>query len=184
MFRRVLLALVCLAATFGLSSAANATIFGFGFVIELYNGDAAFGGGNLFTTDNGDGTFTVNGAEGLATYISGFDGTTYGEDLIIGAGPSFFASEPTATIVLGTDGFYSFDNLALFGNDHFYDFGHAFGPDLFGFSGEVGGPAQFSLGINDSSPTPEVATWGMMVIGFGAMGAAMRRRRRTSVAFS
>ena len=30
---------------------------------------------------------------------------------------------------------------------------------------------------------PEPATWGMIVLGFGAMGAAMRRRQRTSVSF-
>jgi hypothetical protein len=30
---------------------------------------------------------------------------------------------------------------------------------------------------------PEPATWGMMLVGFGAMGAALRRRPRTSVSF-
>jgi hypothetical protein len=33
------------------------------------------------------------------------------------------------------------------------------------------------------SAVPEPATWGMMVLGFGAMGLAMRRRQRTSVHF-
>jgi hypothetical protein len=31
---------------------------------------------------------------------------------------------------------------------------------------------------------PEPATWGMIVVGFGAMGAAMRRRQRTNVTFA
>jgi hypothetical protein len=29
-----------------------------------------------------------------------------------------------------------------------------------------------------AAPVPEVATWGMMILGFGAMGFAIRRRRR------
>ena len=33
-------------------------------------------------------------------------------------------------------------------------------------------------------PTPEPATWAMSLIGFGAMGAMMRRRPRTSVSFA
>jgi hypothetical protein len=31
---------------------------------------------------------------------------------------------------------------------------------------------------------PEPATWGMIVVGFGAMGAAMRRRQRANVTFA
>jgi hypothetical protein len=33
-------------------------------------------------------------------------------------------------------------------------------------------------------PTPEPATWAMSLMGFGAMGAMMRRRPRTSVSFA
>ena len=33
------------------------------------------------------------------------------------------------------------------------------------------------------SPVPEPATWGMMLVGFGIVGGAMRRRQRTSVSF-
>jgi len=31
---------------------------------------------------------------------------------------------------------------------------------------------------------PEPATWALTLMGFGAMGAAMRRRPRTSVSFA
>jgi len=41
------------------------------------------------------------------------------------------------------------------------------------------GTATFTAG-----PVPEPATWGMVVLGFGAMGAAMRRRQRASVSFA
>lgn len=46
-----------------------------------------------------------------------------------------------------------------------------------------------ALGINDGSaigtptpPVPEPATWAMMLIGFGAVGYSLRRRRRTGIA--
>lgn len=40
----------------------------------------------------------------------------------------------------------------------------------------------YRVTITDLSAVPEPATWGMMIIGFGAMGGAMRmRRRRDSV---
>ena len=37
--------------------------------------------------------------------------------------------------------------------------------------------------INVSSAVPEPATWGMMVLGFGAVGLTMRRRKRTELKF-
>jgi hypothetical protein len=186
MLRHALMAFTCLASAAGLSAAAHATDFGYGFLIDFGNGDGATGLGHLFTTDNGDGTYTVTGADGAATYISFGTGETYAGATILGAGASIFAPDGTvATIVLQSDGSYSFDNLALFGTDfRFYDFSHDEDGDLIGFSTEVGGPAQFQFGLDeeDPSPAPEAATWGMMVLGFGAMGAAMRRR--TTVSFA
>lgn len=42
-----------------------------------------------------------------------------------------------------------------------------------------------TLAVPPSTPdVPEPATWGMIVLGFGAMGAAMRRRQRTSISFA
>jgi len=90
------------------------------------------------------------------------------------------AAAPTITFA---DGAYSFDNLQLFGDGRFYDFSHFFGPDLIGISGEVGGPAQFQFGIDQGGTVPEAATWALMLVGFGATGAAMRRRR-AGVAFA
>jgi hypothetical protein len=50
-------------------------------------------------------------------------------------------------------------------------------------TGNIGaGPsASFAGTINfntATAPVPEAATWGMMILGFGAMGFAIRRRRR------
>lgn len=40
------------------------------------------------------------------------------------------------------------------------------------------------LGDGGMAPIPEPATWAMMIGGFGLIGAASRRRRRTSVTFA
>jgi len=185
MLRHALVALACLAATFGLTSAAQAqsVIFGYGFLIDFGNGDGAAGTGHLFTTDNGDNTFTIDGADGNATYFSFATMETYGAAVISGVGPSFFADEGSVSTITFADGAYSFDNLQLFGDGRFYDFSHFFGSDLIGISGEVGGPAQFQFGIDQGGAVPEAATWALMLVGFGATGAAMRRRR-AGVAFA
>jgi hypothetical protein len=48
--------------------------------------------------------------------------------------------------------------------------------------GGNGSPINFerqnSINISTVTPVPEPGTWAMMLIGFGAMGAAMRRRRK------
>jgi len=43
-------------------------------------------------------------------------------------------------------------------------------------------PSSFNIGLGPSLGTPEPATWAMMVLGFGALGAALRRRRRADAA--
>jgi len=51
-------------------------------------------------------------------------------------------------------------------------------------AGGNGGTVRFTLGARDINPgVPEPATWGMMLVGFGLIGATMRRRA-TSVSFS
>lgn len=49
--------------------------------------------------------------------------------------------------------------------------------DTFRILGEVSGPG--GPGVS-TAPLPETATWGMMIAGFGMMGAAMRTRRRST----
>jgi hypothetical protein len=44
--------------------------------------------------------------------------------------------------------------------------------------------ASATLTVPPAPEVPEPATWGMIVVGFGAMGAAMRRRQRTSLTFA
>jgi hypothetical protein len=44
------------------------------------------------------------------------------------------------------------------------------------------GPAGGSPGPAVGSPTPEPGVWGLMVLGFGGLGAVLRRRRRLTLA--
>ena len=51
------------------------------------------------------------------------------------------------------------------------------------FMGNLIGPnGSYSGTINVQAAVPEPATWGMMLLGFGAMGMAMRRRRKPVLA--
>lgn len=181
MFRRFMMAFACLLSVATIAPAAQATVFGFGFLIDFGNGDGAAGAGKLFADDNGDGTYTVTGATGSATYLTFSTGDFYAPATIIGAGPGWFSGSDVSTITRLSDDTYSFDSLVLVGTDwRFYDFEN--GDDgLVGFAGEVGGPAQFQFGLIEGG-VPETATWAMMLLGFGAMGVAMRRR--TAVSFA
>ncbi|MBA3896014.1 MAG: PEPxxWA-CTERM sorting domain-containing protein [Sphingomonadaceae bacterium] len=42
----------------------------------------------------------------------------------------------------------------------------------------------FSVEAVPVSPVPEPAIWAMMIVGFGAIGGAMRHRRQVSVRFA
>jgi hypothetical protein len=59
------------------------------------------------------------------------------------------------------------------------------GTYTFNFAGNAGADASGALTGNVTimaAPVPEAATWGMMILGFGAMGFAIRRRRRPVLA--
>lgn len=179
MLRRFMLAFACLVLTTGIAPQASATRFGFGFLIDLGNGDAALGLGKLFATDNLDGSFTVTGASAATSFYDLQSGETYGDDTIIGAETSPYADEgASATIMLGANGLYSIRDLRLVGKERDFDFVYLGGDRLLGFTGEVGGEAQFELGLDEASPAPEAATWAMMLLGFGALGSSLRSRRR------
>jgi hypothetical protein len=55
-------------------------------------------------------------------------------------------------------------------------------PNLTYMSAAAGRPGDDAAPI--SSPAPEPASWAMMLIGFGAIGGAIRSRRRTTVSFA
>lgn len=55
----------------------------------------------------------------------------------------------------------------------------AAGPNVITVSGQSKGTAAYGGNISFTPAVPEMATWGMMILGFIGMGAAMRRRRTT-----
>jgi hypothetical protein len=55
--------------------------------------------------------------------------------------------------------------------------GSEFYSNTFGVFSNVGGPYQMLI-----SDAPEAPVWAMLLLGFGALGAAMRRRTRTQIA--
>ena len=48
----------------------------------------------------------------------------------------------------------------------------------------AGGTIRYGLVDIGSVGVPEPATWAMMILGMGAVGAGMRRRRRTAVRYA
>ncbi|CAM3096095.1 hypothetical protein SPAN111604_03495 [Sphingomonas antarctica] len=73
------------------------------------------------------------------------------------------------TDTFSTYALHNFDNLVSL------QFGHPGGGFYFTFD---------NLAVSPFSATPEPAAWAMMLVGFGAMGGAMRRRKRTAVIFA
>lgn len=188
MFRTILAATAACALAGFSASAAEATRFSFDFTAPLFTcwswddnehgcdaNSTATGSGFINADDNGDGTFSITDVTGKVSAdvgdpegnITGFDGGDFG-DLV-----------PTINLVGGS---YQLDNLTLF-----YD--GQYSPQFLSLSrqsdGSLGGEGTdfvSAIGVTfDVAPAPsaapEVATWGLMLIGFGATGAAMRRRR-------
>lgn len=77
----------------------------------------------------------------------------------------------------GTAGFVDFSGLSLSGGSHTLQFNQDFGGNSWIFLSEI----EF---YGSSAAVPEPATWAMMLLGFGVVGGAMRRRARTSVSFA
>jgi hypothetical protein len=97
---------------------------------------------------------------------------------------------------ISSDGLWQFDNVLFDGNQLLDLWGALFttasgveynlwgtAPGNYTLYGSIGGHyGAASNGNFQSGPVPETATWAMMLMGFGAMGVAMRRR--TAVAFA
>lgn len=193
MLRAFRVALACAVSVAGIS-AADAAVFDFDFTNQMYNwypdalNDVFHGEGQLYANANGDGTYSVYGGTGTLSIV-GFD---WSHDLF-GTGTGFFYGGDWSDLPLisSTDAGYVVNSLFLANKDDW-------GGVSFDYNGdgtytsiitEIGSPvAEFHLTyVSDDSPAipsgvPEAATWGMMLIGFGAVGAALRRR--TSVSFA
>lgn len=164
---------------------------------------------DILVPDNGGipGSFTISGAlSGTASLFSSTPWTSGDLDTYLGISASptnpIGAFLPaTLTFQPGADGYYVFTaNLGtttLLGTSGVGQPGQdaylmtlgqdlAAGGYIIGFleqSGKYGATAN-SGAILETSSVPEPATWAMMLVGFGAAGVALRRRRKTAVRIS
>lgn len=143
------------------TSTGNATNVA-GFIAQMYSG--------TFSIWSGAGNTGTN-------YLSGtFSGANFGSaggasTTLSGSQPGFnvtFTSSYFGTVLPDRAVSFSFANvspgLGICGNT------------VCGFTSSVSGT--FSGGV------PEPATWGLMLLGFGAVGSAMRRRQRVAVRYA
>lgn len=148
-------------------------------------------GGDLFSTDpiagTGNGTFTIS-FDYLCTdpqgRCGGYIGLTSGHGTLPDSADSWLASDtpgayPTPFVMNSTGAWvsYSFQFDVVSGG--------AFGLKLedFAGSGGVAGDAYFRNLVLNAGAVPEPSAWALLVLGFGAAGAAMRchARRRLAV---
>jgi hypothetical protein len=160
---------------------ADAATFDYRFAFAYQNASEVVSG-TLTATETAPGAYTIDGATGLFTeeYLPDDgsvevyeNGAVQGVDMSFsGLGPSFTLTGGTLTSFFatftGTNGFsdlsYTVDYLGGAGT---------------GFFVEIGGPLT-EASVTAGSTVPEPATWGLMMLGFGAIGGAMRRRQKTS----
>lgn len=142
-------------------------------------GDVYIASGRIFADDDGSGGFDITGADGTFS-IEGY--------------PEFSRTVGGAEgrlVADGLGGFYA-SEFALFEEDGGFLAAAMSRNAMTGtyelMLGEVGAPkATLTFAPTVSGAVPEPATWGMMILGFGAIGFAMRRRRstmRTTVVFA
>jgi len=119
--------------------------------------------GSFFETAVLSGIFTGSGAPGSITVSSDDDAYVYLDGLYLGGNPGVHATQ-SVTLSLGTlTGLHS---LKVFYADR----------------AQVAANLSISgVGLNTLSGTPEPATWGLMLLGFGGLGAMMRRRRAVAL---
>ena len=180
------------ALAFATPAAAQELVTNGGFETGNFNGFTQTGNTG-YTTVTPAPLFVASGAYG-ATF--GPVGSTGGitQTLSTNAGQSYLISFDLQNLFGGTPNFYEVlfggvslftaTNSAAFGYTNFSTTATALGvsTDLaFNFRHD---PTFFALdnvsvtAVNGAVPEP--ATWAMMLIGFGAMGVSMRRRRRTN----
>ena len=185
------LILAGVALAFATPAAAQELVTNGGFETGDFSGFTQTGS-TIFASVSSDPAFVASGAYGAefgpfgsTAGISQTLSTNAGQSYLIsfdlrnfsGTAPNFY------DVLFGGVSLFSATNSAAFGYTNFSTTATALGvsTDLaFNFRHD---PSLFALdnvsvtAVNGAVPEP--ATWAMMLIGFGAMGVSMRRRRRT-----
>src|SRR5438270_1517131 len=119
---------------------------------------------NFFSDSSNLGVFSVTTATSPASTVNGFSLFTGGSQLVAGTTPftslTGGSNSLTLTTALTPNTWYTFQytvNLAT--------------------AADISGPASFY-----TNAVPEPATWALMLLGFGGIGMAIRRRRRPALA--
>lgn len=181
---KTLLALGAALAVTALASSASAVTFLFSFT-----GDGGLNGasGTLDATANGDGTFTATSGT-----ITEFGPVGTGTGVLI-ANPSAPAAQTSPS------GFFIYDDQLLPGqNPLITNSGLLFSVggqeiNIFSNGADTGTGSNYQIysntGANQTGnfalsevAVPEPATWGLMLVGFGFAGVALRSSRKTAVA--
>lgn len=176
--KKVLAALAAVALTTA-SASAQAATFAFDFTMNATNGDTYVGAGTLEADAAGNaGGRTLWQITGASGTLDTNPGEQYATSYAITGAPGGLAgSRQTFTLAQGgvTDADFALatTNLPIAVSG---DFANGFGAN---YGGEAFGRATLSIkAIGAPSPAvPEPATWGLMLVGFGAAGVALRRRR-------
>jgi hypothetical protein len=171
------LALISAIALGAIASSASAAQFLF-----TYSGDMGINGafGSLTGTANGDGTYTATSGT-----ITEFGPVATGTGALI-ANPSAPASHGSPT------GFFTYDDQLLPGQNPLISnggllfsvggveiniFSNGAGPDTYTIYNNRGTQGNGDFALSQLAGVPEPATWGLMLVGFGGLGAMLRRRR-------
>lgn len=178
---KVLRTVALAAVAFGMSAAADAaTVFNFSFSAPwLLSTQTGSGSGQLFADLQTDGTYQVTSVTGTATTNAGAAPTslTTFSGILLGGTPAIAGNATTGfslnSIMLGdaVNG-YSISRNPL-------DSNYTISTGL-----RTTGAGTFSVALASPAAVPEAATWTMMILGFGAIGAALRQGRRSSRALA
>ena len=150
----------------------------------------------LGTFSSGGGTFTGTQVQNsLMPYMfygvagDAFTADTVGSSYDTGLSLLFKGSSPiVATDVIGTDLTFIASNDDFFGLQSFLGGTFAntgyYALTVGGFGGDTGSYTLNFQGGSALPGVPEPTTWALLILGFGAVGAGMRRRTTTRVAYA
>jgi hypothetical protein len=178
MFIRILKFASAASVALALSTAAGAaTIFNFTFSAPWalsFTSATATGSGQLYANEQSDGSYQVYDVIGTSRVTGSATVGTLDTVSAIGL------STPTITGSAATG--FSINAIQLSGAETYTFTRNIFGQNYTVGSGlRASGSGTFTLAlVPQTSPVPDVATWVLMVIGFGAVGAMLRSGKRRS----
>lgn len=151
--------------------ATNADAQTFDFTV----GGPVTGSGTFTTSDNGDGSFTI-------TDITG----TFDSMMITGLLPPGSLGDNDNLLLPNSDPQLTFNGFSFTTAANNYNIFYNDGLGTYRLITNADGADNLSItfsAIAADAGVPEPATWGLMILGFGTVGAAMRRRS-TKVAYA